>query len=154
MGRSQETFSKKENEKKRRQKRKEKELRRDEKKQTTAGKGKSLEDMLAYVDENGNISTVPPDPKKLKAITPDEVMISTPKMADIEDANGMRTGRVSYYNDSKGYGFIADSQTGERVFLHINDLDGPVSVDDRVEYKVKSGPRGLQAEAIKKITNT
>ncbi|WP_257667615.1 cold-shock protein [Parapedobacter tibetensis] len=155
MGRSQETFSKKENTKKRLQKKKEKEQRREEKRQTgTSPKSKSLDEMLAYVDENGNLSTVPPDPKKLKKVSAEEIMISTPKLEAIEDGDGTRIGRVSYFNEAKGYGFISDAQTGERVFIHINDLAEPVLVDDQVEFVVKNGPRGLQAESVKKLSNT
>ncbi len=154
MGRSQETFNKKENAKKRLQKQKEKEQRREEKRQSGASnKGKSLDDMLAYVDENGNITTVPPDPKKLKTVSAEDIVISTPKLEAIEDAGGMRIGRVSYFNDSKGYGFITDAQTSERIFIHVNDLLEPISVDDRVVFTVKNGPRGLQAESVKKAPN-
>lgn len=151
MGRSQETFSKKENTKKRLQKRKEKEQRREEKKQAVTDKGKKLEDMLAYVDENGNLSTVPPDPAKKKKVAAEEIIISTPKQEEMDEAEGTRVGRVSYFNESKGYGFITDAQHGERIFLHINEMEEPVAVDDRVEYTVKSGPKGLQAESVKKI---
>lgn len=65
MGRSQETFNKREREKNRLRKRKEK----DEKKagrKANSDKGKTFEEMLAYVDENGNLSKVPPDPKRNK----------------------------------------------------------------------------------------
>jgi hypothetical protein len=63
MGRSQETFSKKEREKKRLSKRKEKEEKKAERK-ANSSKGKGLEGMLAYVDENGMISQTPPDTKR------------------------------------------------------------------------------------------
>ena len=54
MAKSRETFNKKEQEKKRQKRKKEKEERREER-QASSTKGKALEDMLAYVDENGNI---------------------------------------------------------------------------------------------------
>jgi cold shock CspA family protein len=153
MGRSQETFSKKENAKKRLQKKREKEQRRDEKRQSAgSNKGKSLDDMLAYVDENGNITTTPPDPKKLKVVSAEEIMISTPKLEDTEDANSTRTGRVAYYNESKGYGFINDSSSGERIFFHVNDLTEPIAEENRVEFLVVKGLRGLQASSVKKIS--
>jgi hypothetical protein len=60
MARPQETFNKKELEKKRLQKRQEKEQRKEERK-ANANSGKSFEDMIAYVDENGNITSTPPD---------------------------------------------------------------------------------------------
>lgn len=152
MGRSQETFNKKENVKKKLQKQKEKEHRREERRQTAASnKGKSLDEMLAYVDENGNITTTPPDPNKLKPVSPDEIMISTPKFEDSEEGTAERTGRVAYFNDSKGYGFISDKQTGERIFVHINDLTEPIAEEDRVEFVISKGPKGLQATSVKKL---
>ena len=62
MAKSQETYSKKEKESKKLKKRKEKEEKKLERKANN-NKGKSFEEMLAYVDENGNLSSTPPDPK-------------------------------------------------------------------------------------------
>jgi|SRR5690606_6437871 len=153
MGRSQETFNKKENAKKKLQKQKEKVQRREERRNAAASnKGKSLDDMLAYVDENGNITTTPPDPSRLKPVSADEIMISTPKLEDTEEGDGVRKGRVAYFNDSKGYGFISDAQTGERIFVHINDLTEPIAEEDRVEFIVSKGPKGLQATSVKKFS--
>ena len=56
MAKSQETFNKKEKEKKRLKKKQEKELKREERKEHSS-KGKSLEEMFAYIDENGNLTT-------------------------------------------------------------------------------------------------
>ena len=67
MAKSQETFSKKEKEKLKLKKRREKEEKKAERK-ANSQKGLELEDMLAYVDENGNLTTTPPDPKKRKVI--------------------------------------------------------------------------------------
>ena len=65
MGRSQESFSKKEKEKKRRKKKQEKRERREQRKAEKEERGAvSFEDMLAYVDENGNLTSTPPDPSK------------------------------------------------------------------------------------------
>ena len=61
MGKSQETWNKKENEKKKEKKKKEKEARREERK-ANAKEGNSFE--IAYVDEFGNFSSTPPDPTK------------------------------------------------------------------------------------------
>jgi len=153
MGRSQETFNKKENAKKKLQKQKEKEQRREERRQAaSSNKGKSLDEMLAYVDENGNITATPPDPTRLKPVSADEILISTPKLEDMEEAgDGTRKGSVAYFNDSKGYGFISDAQSGERIFVHINDLTEPIAEDDRVEFMVSKGLKGLQATAVKKL---
>lgn len=148
MARSQETFSKKEKTKKRLQKRKEKEQRREEKRQEGTGRGKSLDDMLAYVDENGNLSSTPPDPKKVKKVALEDISIVTPREEDIEEETPV--GVVSYFDPSKGYGFITDSRTQERIFVHVNNLSESLSVGDQVEYTAKKTPRGLQAETIRK----
>ena len=65
MARSRSTFSKRENEKKKQKRREDKNQKREEKK-ANAESGKSLDDMIAYVDEFGNISDTPPDPEKKK----------------------------------------------------------------------------------------
>lgn len=150
MGRSQETFNKKEKEKKRLQKKKEKEQRK-EARQVNSDKGKGLDDMLAYVDEYGNLSSTPPDPTKLKKVNAEEILISTPRLDDQDEADAVRKGKVSYFNNSKGYGFVTDDADGERIFIHVNDLPGPVAEDTRLQFMVKKGPRGLQAVDIEII---
>ena len=67
MGRSQETFSKKEKEKKKLRKRQDKEAKKEDRK-ANSSKGKELDEMMAYVDENGNITETPPDPTKKKKV--------------------------------------------------------------------------------------
>jgi hypothetical protein len=61
MSKSQITFSKKEKEKKKRKKKEQKQERKDERK---ANKSTDFNDMIAYVDEDGNLSATPPEPKK------------------------------------------------------------------------------------------
>jgi len=69
MGKSQETFGKKEKEKKRAKKRKEK-LEKKEMRKENNQKGAAFEDMISYVDENGHLVDTPPDPS-LKAFIND-----------------------------------------------------------------------------------
>ena len=64
MGKSQETFNKKEKEKKRKKKKQEKQQRKEERKANSGGG--ELENMMAYVDEFGNITETPPDPTAKK----------------------------------------------------------------------------------------
>lgn len=60
MAKSKDTYSKKEKEKKRLKQREEKKEKMEQRK-ANPSKGKSLDDMLAYIDENGNITSSPPD---------------------------------------------------------------------------------------------
>src|SRR5690606_7201838 len=146
-----ETFNKKERNKKKLQKRKEKELRRDEKRHEGPS-SQSLDDMLAYVDENGNLSSTPPDLNKKQVFELEEIMISTPK-AVAEDPDALPTGKISYFDSSKGYGFINSSNNLDRIFVHVSQLADPsitLNVGDKVVYKAIKGPRGLQAEMIQK----
>jgi cold shock CspA family protein len=149
MGKSQETFSKKENEKKRQQKRNDKEEKKAER-QANSKKGKGLDEMLAYVDENGNLSSTPPDPRKKKIVKIEDMVIGVPKQEDVEPTEVIRKGTVTHFNESKGYGFIKDQQTQESVFVHINALESPIRENDKVTFEVERGHKGLNAIKVKK----
>lgn len=149
MAKSQETFSKKEKEKRKRQKRQEKEQRKEERKAASKA-GKSLEDMMAYVDEFGNITSTPPDPTKKKATIKEEDIVIGSRNVGGAASPGLRTGKITFYNTTKGFGFIKDSRTGESVFFHNNELTTPVKENDFVAFEAQSGPRGLQATNVKK----
>ncbi|MDO6390130.1 cold shock domain-containing protein [Pontibacter sp. BT731] len=149
MGRSQETFSKKEKEKKRLKKRQDKEAKKEDR-IANSDKGKGLDEMLAYVDEDGNITDTPPDPtKKRKDIKQEDIQIGVAKQAEIDPADLIRKGTVSFFNDSKGYGFIQDHVTQERVFVHQNALVNAIKENDRVTFEVEKGPKGLNAVNVK-----
>src|SRR5215217_1698044 len=109
MARSGETFGKKEKEKKRAKDRQEKQEKMEERK-ANAKKGQSLDDMMAYLDEDGNISSTPPDPRKKKIFKSEDMQISVPKYEAPEE-EPVRTGVVAFFNEAKGFGFINDSKT-------------------------------------------
>ena len=67
----------------------------------------------------------------------------------------MPTGTVKWFNDAKGFGFItADDGSGD-LFAHFSEITGQgfktLTENQRVEYQVKQGPKGLQASEIKAI---
>lgn len=142
------TFGKKEKEKRREQKKKEKEQRKADRK-ANAKTGQSLDDMLAYVDENGNISSTPPDPHKRTAINQNEIVIGSRNIEGLE-TNPVRKGRVTYYNTTKDYGFIKDLNTQESIFVHRNALTVPIKENDMVAFETERSPRGLQAVNVRK----
>jgi cold shock CspA family protein len=148
MARARETFNKKELEKSRQKKKKEK-LQKKEDRKANSGKGKGLDDMFAYVDAFGKIVTTPPDPKNKQEIDIDEIRISTAKKEDIDPATLIRTGTVTFFNDSKGYGFIKDRDSHESIFVHVNDLEAPVRENDKVTFETERGPKGLNAVRVK-----
>ena len=151
MAKSKQTFNKKEREKKRKKKRKEKLERREMRKVEKAERGKlTFEEQLSYVDENGNLSSTPPDPtKKLKVKAEDIVLGVPPKEDDMQ--GGVRKGMVKFFNDDKGYGFIIDKETRDTIFVHVNELSEPITQKDRVEFEIEMGPKGPTAVKVKKI---
>lgn len=105
--------------------------------------------MMAFIDENGNISSTAPDPNKKKVFRQEDIQIGVPKY-DPSQEQAVRTGKITFFNDAKGFGFIKDSQTGESIFVHINQLSGPVQEHDTVEFEVERGPKGLNGVNVKK----
>jgi cold shock CspA family protein len=149
MGRSQESWNKKEVRKKKEKKKQDKEKKKIERK-ANSREGGSLDDMIAYVDENGVISSTPPDPTRKTVVNVDDIEIAVPKREDVPEEK-VRTGTVAFFNDSKGYGFIRDEETRESVFVHINSLIDSIQEGDKVNFEVEMGKKGLSAIEVKKI---
>lgn len=149
MAKSKETFNKREKEKQRQKQKQEKREKMEERK-ANAGKTKSLDEMMAYIDENGNITSTPPDPSKRKVFNADEIEIGVPKQIENPEES-TPAGVVNYFNESKGFGFIIDKWSGERLFFHVNQLQEKVKENDAVTYEVERGTKGLNAVNIKKL---
>ena len=146
MGRSQESFNKKEVRNKKEKKRKEKEKKRLAKKD--GEKKSSLDDMIAYVDENGMLCDTAPDPAKKQEVKLEDIEIGIPPKEDIP-FDPIRTGIVSFFNDSKGYGFIKDLETKESVFVHANNLLEDIREGNKVIFEVEMGQKGPTAVKVK-----
>ena len=146
MGRSQETFNKKEVQNKKEKKRKDKEKKRLAKKDIE--KKSSLDDMLMYVDENGMISDTPPDPAK-KKVKLEDIELGVPTREASEEIDPIRKGTVAFYNEAKGYGFIKDVETKESVFVHANNLLEEIKEGNLVSFEVEMGQRGPAAVKVK-----
>lgn len=138
------SWNKKEREKKKQQDKKNKAEKKLERKENTK-KGKSLDEMMAYLDENGNLTSTPPDPKKKIIINAEDIEIGVPKLKDRDPAEFVRKGIVTFLNNEKGYGFIKDKQTMESIFVHVNSTIDEIKENSLVSFEVEKGPRGLQA---------
>ncbi|MGI9542956.1 MAG: cold-shock protein [Cyclobacteriaceae bacterium] len=148
MGKSQETFNKKEKEKKRLKKRKEKEAKREERRANSQGGG--LENMMAYIDENGNITDTPPDPTKKSKVKAETIEVSVPKTEKLE-VSAIRKGRVEFFNHDKGFGFIKELETQEKYFVHVNGLTEEVVEGNMVEFELERGMKGMNAVNVVKV---
>ena len=149
MAKSHETWNKKEAEKKKQKKRKDKELKKEERK-ANAKEGKtSLDDMMASVDEYGNISSTPPDPTKKIVIKEEDIEIGIPRNRNASQVDVVRKGIVTFFNDSKGYGFIKDMDSQDSIFVHINGLVDPIKENNKVSFEVEMGPKGPNAVNVK-----
>ncbi len=142
------SWNKKERENKKQQHRKQKEEKRLERKQQ-AKKGQSLDDMMAYLDEDGNLTSTPPDPAKRTVINAEDIEIGVPKQRELDPSELIRKGVITFFNQEKGYGFIRDKQTTESIFVHINASRDELKENNIVEFEVEKGPRGLQAVNVK-----
>lgn len=61
-------------------------------------------------------------------------------------------GTVKFFNESKGYGFITNSETGRDIFVHITGLNGEtIAEGDRVEYVEVEGRKGVNASDVRVI---
>jgi CspA family cold shock protein len=64
-------------------------------------------------------------------------------------------GTVKWFNSEKGFGFIAPDEGGADVFAHFSAIDGngyrSLEENQRVEFDVEQGPKGLQAANIRAL---
>lgn len=141
------SFSKKENFKKKQQKQKEKALRREERKENNA-KGKSLDDMIMYVDENGQLTSIPPDQREKVEINLEDIQLGAAPI--IEEVEVRKTGIVTFFSE-KGYGFITEDSTKENVFFHTNNCTELVKKGNKVSYEKEKSPKGFSAMDIKVV---
>ncbi len=67
----------------------------------------------------------------------------------------MRTGTVKWFNNAKGYGFIAPEDGSEDVFVHFSAIQGDgfrtLSEGQQVNYEVEAGPKGLHAVSVNMV---
>lgn len=149
MGRSQETFHKKDVRNRKEKKRKDKVAKKLARKDVD--KKGSLDDMIAYVDENGMITSERPDPTKKTKIKAKDVQLGVPTRESKEEIDPVRKGVVTFFNESKGFGFIKDSDTQESVFVHVNNVLEEIKENNMVNFEVEQGPKGLTASKVKVI---
>jgi len=148
MGRSQETSNKKEVRNKKDKKRKEKDLKRAKKKNEGS---RTFDDMIAYVNEFGMITTTPPDADKKSVVDVESIQISVTRNSVDSVVDRTKKGIVTMFNDQKGYGFIREINTNRSVFVHANSLIDRIKEGDTVSFEVMSGPKGDSAQQVRVV---
>ena len=63
----------------------------------------------------------------------------------------MKTGKVKFFNDSKGFGFIVEDDSNQEIFVHHSGLVDKVKENDTVSYDVTEGKKGLNAVNVKRV---
>lgn len=103
--------------------------------------------MIAYVDENGILTDTPPEQRKKETIKVEDIEISVPTKEKIEES--VLKGRVEFFNDAKGFGFIKHLASVEKYFFHINDCKDRVKEGNIVFFELKHGKKGWNAVNVK-----
>src|SRR3989344_992184 len=67
-----------------------------------------------------------------------------------DENDGNRTGIVSFFDSSKGYGFIKDLETQESIFTHIGKHLEEIKEGNKVTFRTEKGPKGMNAVEVRK----
>lgn len=148
MAKSQNSFIKQENEKKRLKKRQDKIQKKEERKSNSSESG--FDNMIAYVDENGNLSNTPPDPSKKRKVDASTIEIGVSRREE-QEVPAVRSGKIDFFDDSKGFGFIKETGTQEKYFVHVKGLLQEVKEGDNVTFELERGMKGMNAVRVKKF---
>jgi cold shock CspA family protein len=99
------------------------------------------------VDYNGKFTDTPPDPAEKEKISAESIVIGIPKSANVKKDG--YTGKVSFFDHSKGFGFIVDPETQEQFFVHISECIDEIKEGDKVAFDTIKGTKGLNAVKVK-----
>lgn len=151
MAKSQQTYNKTEKEKQKRKKREEKQKKKEARRAEAKENGGGIP--LAYVDQYGNLTDTPPDPSEKIVIEAEDIVLGIPKKEEgnEEAFDPVRNGKVSFFDHSKGFGFIIDSENNEKYFTHVTGLIDEITENDKVSFELEKGARGMNAVRVKKI---
>ncbi len=152
MAKSQQTYNKSEKEKKRLKKREDKKKKMEARKLEKEANG-TEGIQFAYVDHYGNLTDTPPDPSRKVKVDASSIEVSIPKTleGDKEETDFTRTGKVSFFDTSKGFGFIVDAVNQEKYFCHVSGLIDTITENDNVTFELEKGMKGMNAVKVKLV---
>src|SRR5690606_41365615 len=127
MAKSQQTYGKKEKEKAKQKKREDK-----QKKKEARKADKTPGSDFVYVDHYGNLVDTPPDPSMKVEVEAEDIILGIPKKeeGEREAFDPVRKGKVSFYDSSKGFGFIIDNENSEKYFTHVSELIDEIDANE------------------------
>jgi len=150
MAKSQQTYSKIEKEKARIKKREEKLKKKEARKAENKDNSKGIQ--FAYVDAYGNLTDTPPNPADKIKVDASSIEIGIPKREESDEIiDPVHNGKVSFFDSSKGFGFIIDSQSQEKYFCHVSGLLDEIAENDKVSFELERGMKGMNAVKVKLI---
>ena len=144
MAKSQQTYNKSEKEKKRLKERQDKKKKMEARKLDAKENGKKGIE-FAYVDHNGNLTDTPPDPTLKVEVDIEDIILGIPKKEEGEAEDPIRKGKVSFFDSSKGFGFIIDAENQEKYFTHVSGLIDQIAENDKVTFELERGMKGMNA---------
>lgn len=62
----------------------------------------------------------------------------------------MKKGKVKFFNETKGFGFIVE-ENGQDIFVHVSGLKEDIRENDIVEYETEQGKRGMNAVNVRRV---
>ena len=137
---------------KKKEKRKRLKKREEKKKRALERKANPTGNEFVYVDEFGNLTDTPMDPANKIKVEAEDIILGIPKKEDRdEEEESAKEGKVSFFDTSKGFGFILDSRTQDKYFVHVSGLIDEIAENDKVTFELERGLKGMNAVRVKKI---
>ena len=93
----------------------------------------------------------PPDTRKRVEVKLEDIQVGVPEYVPPTEEELTRTGKVTFFNTAKGFGFIRDLASQQSVFVHANNLESPIQENDKVSFQVEMGQRGPAAVRVRLI---
>lgn len=144
MAKSQQSFNKREQEKKRQKKREEKQKKKEARRAGTEEENGGIP--FAYVDQFGNLTDTPPNPSDKIIVEAEDIVLGIPQKEESdEEFNPVRNGKVAFFDHSKGFGFITDTESQEKHFVHVSGLIDEINENDKVTFELEKGQKGMNA---------
>lgn len=140
------SFAKKALQQKKAKKKQDKRELREERKANKA-KEKNPDEMIAYIDEFGNLSDSPPDMQNRQKIKAEDIQLGAAAIEEQKEHTGVVT---SFFTD-KAFGFITEDNTKASVFVHSNQMLEPINENDKVVFEKERTPKGFAAVNVRKI---